>query len=102
MAGTSRSFRARRLPFMPGKQFREVAAHEASQTVVDQPQTLRYGLQILVRRFVQAYRLGVFLHAAPQYGTSAGRAHHPPTGIELRFVLLEILPDIIAIYYYIS
>lgn len=87
---------------MPGKQFREVAAHEASQTVVDQPQTLRYGLQVLVRRFVQAYRLGVFLHAAPRYGTSAGRPHHPPTGIEFRFVLLEILPDIIAIYYYIS
>lgn len=58
---------------MPGEQFREVPAHEASQTVVDQPQTLRYGLQVLVRRFVQAYRLGVFLHAAPRYGTSTGR-----------------------------
>lgn len=34
---------------------------------------LRYGLQVLVRRSVQGYCLGIFLHAVSQYGTSAGR-----------------------------
>ena len=82
---------------MPFDQLRKVAADKSAEAVVGQSQPAGNGLQILRRRFVEADRLAVPLHAAPRNEAAVPGAHHPLPGVKIRLMLFQILPETLRV-----